>query len=262
MAKRRSRGEGSVFRRRDGRWVASLDLGYIDGKRKRLTFYGQTRREALEKLEAAKAQLLRGELPTRAHETVGQFLSRWLEEISHHRVAPRVQVERPRGQGLVLSELKTRQSQRPLPLPRIVVEALRRQGVRVAELRVAAVPHWEEHGLVFPSRVGTPLDPRRVSHASEQLREQIGLPWLSFHGPRHGLAALLAAGDVHPGVAQEMLRPTAFSLMIEVYTAVAPELQCDAAETVDRILEACLATHWLHDDTLREPTRRGSLRLC
>lgn len=49
MAKktRRSHGEGSVYRRSDGRWVAAIDLGWIDGKRRRKTVYGATEREVL-----------------------------------------------------------------------------------------------------------------------------------------------------------------------------------------------------------------------
>ena len=37
---RRGQGEGSVFQRADGRWVAKLDLGWENGKRKRKEFYG------------------------------------------------------------------------------------------------------------------------------------------------------------------------------------------------------------------------------
>ena len=42
---RRGRGEASIFQREsDGRWVASLSLGFdADGKRKRKTVYGSTK---------------------------------------------------------------------------------------------------------------------------------------------------------------------------------------------------------------------------
>ena len=43
MAKRRGRNEGSIYERTDGRWAGSIDLGFIDGKRVRKTFYGETR---------------------------------------------------------------------------------------------------------------------------------------------------------------------------------------------------------------------------
>ena len=37
MATRRGRGEGSITRRADGRWMARVDLGWQDGKRRRKT---------------------------------------------------------------------------------------------------------------------------------------------------------------------------------------------------------------------------------
>ena len=43
--KRRGQGEGAIFQRKDGRWVASLDLGWSDGKRQRQHLQGRTRRE-------------------------------------------------------------------------------------------------------------------------------------------------------------------------------------------------------------------------
>lgn len=55
-------------------------------------------------------------------------------------------------------DTKTRKSRRTLALPALAIEALRRQRVEQAELRTAAGERWVEHGLVFPSKVGTPMD--------------------------------------------------------------------------------------------------------
>ncbi len=74
MARRRGHGEGAVYRRKDGRWVATLELGWQDGTRKRKPFYGRTKREALDKLAAGKATLGRGLPLPDERQTVGQFL--------------------------------------------------------------------------------------------------------------------------------------------------------------------------------------------
>src|SRR3954451_22657330 len=50
---RRGQNEGSIYRRKDGRWVGSLNVGVTDGKRRRKDFYGKTRREVQEQLTAA-----------------------------------------------------------------------------------------------------------------------------------------------------------------------------------------------------------------
>ena len=43
-------GEGSITRRADGRWMARVDLGWQDGKRRRKTLYGRTKREVQDRL--------------------------------------------------------------------------------------------------------------------------------------------------------------------------------------------------------------------
>jgi integrase len=45
MAKKRGRGEGSIYERNDGRWAAAIDLGFEDDRRVRKTIYGATRRQ-------------------------------------------------------------------------------------------------------------------------------------------------------------------------------------------------------------------------
>jgi len=40
---KRGNAEGSIHKRRDDRWAATIHLGYENGKRKRRTFYSSTR---------------------------------------------------------------------------------------------------------------------------------------------------------------------------------------------------------------------------
>jgi len=55
-------------------------------------------------------------------------------------------------------DTKTRKSRRTLALPARAVDAVRRQRIEQAELRLKAGERWIDHGLVFPSKVGTPMD--------------------------------------------------------------------------------------------------------
>lgn len=80
MTKRRQRGEGSLFKRADGQWVGRVDLGWIDGKRRRPTVYGKTMAEAQEKLNQAKAKVASGNTQTRGTR-VDQWLEVWLGEV-------------------------------------------------------------------------------------------------------------------------------------------------------------------------------------
>lgn len=88
---KRSDNEGSVFqRKKTGRWVAQVFIGYRpDGKRDYKTYTCATQREALERLKSAHATLDRtGTLVTK-RQMVRQFLERWLEDVVRPRRAPR-----------------------------------------------------------------------------------------------------------------------------------------------------------------------------
>lgn len=84
---RRGRGEGSIYRRKDGRWAGEVFLGYSeDGKRLRKVVYGQTQAEVLEKLRTIQLQLHRdGQLFEPSNMLLGDFLQEWLEQIKPSR---------------------------------------------------------------------------------------------------------------------------------------------------------------------------------
>jgi integrase len=80
---RRGKGEGSIYRREDGRWAASVDLGFVDGRRTRKTFYGGTRKAVSDKLKGALGRQQAGGL-VRTNDviTVETYLDRWLSSVS------------------------------------------------------------------------------------------------------------------------------------------------------------------------------------
>lgn len=55
IKRRRANGEGSIFQRQDGRWVARITVGYDEkGKRRRRDIYGWTKEEVFEKARKAR----------------------------------------------------------------------------------------------------------------------------------------------------------------------------------------------------------------
>ncbi|MFB8777152.1 tyrosine-type recombinase/integrase [Streptomyces broussonetiae] len=81
MARRNSNGEGSIYKRADGRWEAAFSVLTVSGKRKRIRVYAQTRKEAHAKLTEAKMKVQQG-LPTPDKIwRLGDYLDYWLENI-------------------------------------------------------------------------------------------------------------------------------------------------------------------------------------
>ena len=74
---RRAANEGSVYQRKDGRWVAVLPF-WDGGRRRKRTFYGKTQGEAVKRLTAARKTIDDG-LPLPPERlTLGAFLKVWL----------------------------------------------------------------------------------------------------------------------------------------------------------------------------------------
>jgi len=76
MSKRRGKGEGSIYRRKDGRWAAEITIEAYKGRK---TLYGRTREEVAEKLLAAQVEKRQGLLRTGPKQTVEGYLNYWLE---------------------------------------------------------------------------------------------------------------------------------------------------------------------------------------
>ena len=70
---RRGSSEGTIHRRKDGRWTAALSLGYQGGRRRRRYFYGKTRAEVARKLHEAQRTL-----------SDGGILDQLIDEIKDH----------------------------------------------------------------------------------------------------------------------------------------------------------------------------------
>ncbi len=91
---RRGNGEGSIHRRKDGRWVGQHTVETSDGGTKRKTVYGKTRAEAAAKLrdamsrrESEVAEAERKELE-RCQKTVSAHVEEYLADVAR-RVRPK-----------------------------------------------------------------------------------------------------------------------------------------------------------------------------
>ena len=82
-------GEGSIYRRQDGRWVGAAYAPTNRGGRKRIAFYGRTRTEVREKLTALLRDVDRGLTVAAENWTVEQYLNHWLSSVVKPNRAPR-----------------------------------------------------------------------------------------------------------------------------------------------------------------------------
>lgn len=128
------------------------------------------------------------------------------------------------GGKLLHRETKTAESDNPgLPFPSIVGAALRHRMEQRDRDKQAAADAWEEHGLMFTTKLGSPIEPRNFNRAWDARIAKAGVPKISVHDGRRTCGSLLADLDVHPRVAMAILRHAQFGVTMEIYSEVSDE---------------------------------------
>ena len=140
------------------------------------------------------------------------------------------------GSQPTFAEPKSARSRRSIALPDFAADALRAQRTRQLQDRLLAGSRWQDHGLVFTSSIGTPMEPGQVTKRLQRLLRGAGLAPLRFHDLRHATASLLVAQGAHPRTIMEILGHASITMTMNTYAHVAPVLQREAAASLDAVL--------------------------
>ena len=89
---------------------------------------------------------------------------------------------------------------------------------------------WINTGLVFTTRHGTPIEPRNFNRSFDRRIIKAEVSKITVHGTRKTCGSLLAALDVHPRVAMQILRHSKIAVTMEIYTEVPSAATRDAPQ--------------------------------
>ncbi|MDT5267960.1 MAG: integrase [Acidobacteriota bacterium] len=141
------------------------------------------------------------------------------------------------GGGWYFGEPKTRRSKRNVPLPQSVMDALLEHKRTQDEWKSKAGGGYNDHGLVFSTKSGLPIDQRNLRYSFHRRMEAAGLPSdIRLYDLRHSCASLLLAANVHPKVVSERLGHSSINITLDVYSHVLPTMQEAASEKLEQIL--------------------------
>ena len=131
-------------------------------------------------------------------------------------------------------------ARRTLLLTPELVDLLGRHRARLAEERIAIGPAWREHDLIFPSAMGTPLDPDNASHWFSRICQRAGLGHWHLHELRHSGTSLMLAQGTDLYVVSEVLGRSSVAITKDVYGHLVEGQKRAAAA---RMLEALLRSN-------------------
>lgn len=115
-----------------------------------------------------------------------------------------------------------------------LVEHKRRQ----SEERLKLGSEWQDHGLVFTTSLGSPLNISNLSakHFKPALK-RAGLPTsIRLYDLRHTCATLLLSAGENPKVVSERLGHASITLTLDVYSHVLPDMQKAATDKLENLL--------------------------
>ena len=128
----------------------------------------------------------------------------------------------------IFNPLKRDKSRRTVKLTLQTVEALKLHRKCQYKERLRAAK-WEDHGPVFPNRVGRPMDHNNQYHRDfKSLLKRAGL-WsenkdkrFAFHSLRHTCATLLLSMNVNPKIVHEIVGRATITRTMATYSHVLP----------------------------------------
>ncbi len=128
------------------------------------------------------------------------------------------------GQHIV-GETKTRRGRRQVNLTPRTVNALKAHRKRQLEERMRLSGLYKDHGLVFATGIGTPVNPENlVNRSFKPLLKRASLPEIRFHDLRHTCATLLLGRGVHPKIVQELLGHATIAMTLDTYSHYIPSM--------------------------------------
>jgi integrase len=164
----------------------------------------------------------------------GELLGlRWSDlDLDAATITPLKTVQRVDGQ-LVVDDTKTEASDATIPLPKITRRVLIEHRKQQAAEREEMAEIWTDHDLVFPTTVGTPIEPRSLNRHFEGIRARAGHPEVRLHDFRHTVVSLLLQLGTPPHVVQAIARHADVDITLSIYAHTNLDAMREALDRVE-----------------------------
>lgn len=145
-------------------------------------------------------------------------------------------------------EPKTSRSRRSITISQANINLLREHRSVQNEKRLKKGADWQQHDLVFCTRLGLPIQARNIlrRHLRPILKKAELLESLNLYSLRHSCATLLLSAGVNPKIVSERLGHASIVLTLDTYSHVLPDMQQAASDKLEKILFGEVGTPEAH----------------
>jgi integrase len=138
--------------------------------------------------------------------------------------------------GLDFGPPKNNASRRSVPLSRTAVAVLRVHRTRQNEERLRLGDLWQDHDLVFPNRVGKPMDHGNLYDREYKpllAKAELGDEGFTFHSLRHTFATELFHQGKRPKIIQSLLGHSSIVQTMDTYSHLLDDVDGDEVGGLD-----------------------------
>jgi integrase len=157
------------------------------------------------------------------------------------------------GQGLTLTEPKTKSARRKIPLPPGCVELLREHQREQDRNKATLGGRWIDQGLVVTTLAGTLMDPVHLSKYFQDALRRSGVRRIRFHDLRHTCATLLLESGADLVTIKDLLGHSKIQVTADVYTHVRLKVVRSAFDAMHDVLDGPNPDH-----STREPPEEAA----
>jgi integrase len=160
---------------------------------------------------------------------VGEALGlQWRDiDLEQGMVMIRRQAQPQKGNGVVLSELKTPASRRNLPLVPGTIAVLRKHLATATQQSASLAQPWDESVQLFMSGDGKLLHTSSVNKSFHRALKRAGLPKVRPHDLRHTVSSFIQSRGRTEREVQEVLGHASDATTRKIYTHVMPDRRHD-----------------------------------
>jgi integrase len=116
------------------------------------------------------------------------------------------------------------------------IEEIKNQKMNLEIERQKLLELWKDDGFVFPSTIGTAMDPSALVKKFKLSLKRAGLSGIRFHDLRHTSASLMLNNGVDIFVASKRLGHSKPSITLDVYGHLLTSAQDKVANKMDELL--------------------------
>jgi integrase len=141
------------------------------------------------------------------------------------------------GQGLTLTEPKTKSARRRIPLPPAVVTLLREHKEDQEQQKTVLRGRWVDQGFVITTLAGSAMDPVHLSKYFQDALGRCGVRRIRFHDMRHTCATLLLESGAELVTIKDLLGHSKIQITADVYTHVRLKVVRSAFDAMGDMLD-------------------------